>query len=350
MVLDMMMLLVIFCTIFCSLMSTAGSVGSLSSSQCPAESELKILRSRQQVEHERLKEQVLSQIMSKLAMDGNSTVSAFVDHHFSWLYRSKRSLQTCLLHANGMVPKFDSCLSSIKPSKVASKYFEEDLVEMFHTNELNISSVLDFGSGSGDYLRRHFELGSTITVGIETEFLGDVGWYARGWDFLSGPVQFRHKLPDYIGEFEKLECSIFSQAPSKYDLVQTLEVFEHIPRESHCLLLNFLASRANSYLIAGIARLGQKGLGHISNRDRLDFAEEWKKRGFVEDIFLTRLLRARAFRRAPWLRRNTIIYKVVSSRPVNCEEEKDWKLFENHEQHTCYHKSQGEVYQQSCQL
>ena len=342
------MLFVVLCTILCLRRPAASSPGSLATTQCPGQVELDSLQKSQLVEHERLKQVLLSQQMNQLAPGKQTKVSAFAHHHFRWLYTSEKSLRICLLHADGMVSKFDSCLQSIKPSNVASKYFEPGLVEMFHRDEFNITSVLDFGSGSGDYLRQHFELGSAITVGIETQFLGEVGWYTQGWNFSSGPVQFFQKLPDFLEEFEKLECTIFQKTPSKFDLVQTLEVFEHIPRGSHCMLLNFLASRANSLLVAGIARLGQKGIGHISNRDQADFAKEWRNRGFVEDDFLTKLLQSNVGKRAPWLKKNTIVYKMVSPKSVKCEEEKDWQIFENSNRHRCYYKSGGKVSRRSC--
>lgn len=345
-----MTLSLVFVVALRSVVHASGLSASSAGSRCPGHREMVSFQQIQSSEHERMKNILLLDQMkmygSRVRLEGRG----FANHHFRWLYTSKTSVRKCLLRAGGVASMFENCLQSIKPREVASKYFEPSIVEMFHNDDLNVSSVLDFGSGSGDYLRRHFQLGSKIAVGIETEFLGEIGWYAQGWNFSAGPIQFTKEIPAYGEDFEKLKCIVFREPSKKFDLVQTLEVFEHIPRELHCILLNYLTSQANSYVVASISALGQKGIGHISNRDQLDFMGEWKKRGFVVDVTLTSLLQQKVGQRAPWLQKNTKVYKGVSPKLIDCEHETDWYLYENREQRQCFSKVSGHIFRQQCPL
>lgn len=347
-ILYVMTRLLVLVMVLCSLVEASGLSASSARSRCPEQEEMVSLQQIQSVEHNRMKRLLLLDQMKTLASRARFEGRGFANHHFRWLYTSKTSMRKCLLRSGRVVSMFEDCLQSIKPREVASKYFESSIVEMFHSDQVNVSSVLDFGSGSGDYLRRHFQLGTKVAVGIETEFLGEVGWYAQGWNFSAGPIQFAKRIPEDAEEFEKLKCLVFETPVKKFDLVQTLEVFEHIPRELHCILLNFLTSQANSFVVASISALGQKGIGHISNRDQRDFMEEWRKRGFVEDITLTRLLQQKVGQWAPWLRKNTIVYRLVSPKLVDCEHETDWHLYENKEQRQCFYKSSGHISRRQC--
>lgn len=69
------------------------------------------------------------------------------------------------------------------------------------------------------------------------------------------------------------------QLDKKFDLVFSIEVMEHVPRNLHDKAFDFLASKVGKIMIFGAARPGQSGTGHTACRPREEFKAEFLKRG-----------------------------------------------------------------------
>jgi O-methyltransferase len=77
----------------------------------------------------------------------------------------------------------------------------------------------------------------------------------------------------------------------KFDLVLSIEVAEHIERSKHEDLFDFLAARAERWVVFSAARPGQGGHGHVAERPEAEWREEFVSRGFAFDARMTALAR-----------------------------------------------------------
>ena len=70
-----------------------------------------------------------------------------------------------------------------------------------------------------------------------------------------------------------------------FDLIYSIEVFEHMPLERHEDAAKFLSglARKGTKLIFGASAPGQKGTGHIGNRSKREWEAILEKVGFVKD-------------------------------------------------------------------
>lgn len=76
-----------------------------------------------------------------------------------------------------------------------------------------------------------------------------------------------------------------------FDLVLSVEVVEHVPRDQHEAVFDFLVARAGRLIVFSGARPGQGGHGHVAERPELEWREEFTSRGCTFDPVLT--MRAR---------------------------------------------------------
>ena len=112
-----------------------------------------------------------------------------------------------------------------------------------------------------------------------------------------------------------LNINIFDQlAPlclnKKFDLVLSIEVAEHISRDRHEFLFDFLAARASRWVVFSAARPGQGGHGHIAERPEEEWRQEWLSRGFIFDAAMTALARNLSDAKNINHRRNLMVFKA----------------------------------------
>lgn len=71
-----------------------------------------------------------------------------------------------------------------------------------------------------------------------------------------------------------------------FDLIYSIEVFEHMPLDRHEDAARFVAglARSGTKLIFGAGSPGQSGTGHIGNRRKASWEQIWKKVGFIQDV------------------------------------------------------------------
>lgn len=240
-------------------------------------------------------------------------------------------------------PDLNGCLLQEKKRLNHSEIFFFDNEFLLKLREIltGIHSVFDFGSGRGDFLRFHYNEGSKHTFGIQPEYMGTYGFYTLGWDFAEGPVQLLPKLPDGEHELKVMQCVMFGSPNAGVDLVESFEVFEHVPRSLHCPIINILAKLARRWVVVTMARVGQVGDNHIANRQKADFLNEWTKRGLKYRSDLTiKMLDACPRCTLDYLTRNLLIFEVYprSVHAINCDNEDpaDWAPYENHDEGLVY--------------
>lgn len=128
------------------------------------------------------------------------------------------------------------------------------------------SSILDFGCGKGHYIDFYRDNQVKVAHGIEP--------------VISDSQKCIFNI-DITADYDK------SLLSDKYDVVQTIEVLEHIKREDHPIVFDFLVQYAARYICFSAARPGQEGHGHIACRDEEDWRQELTSRGWVFDKELT---------------------------------------------------------------
>ena len=147
----------------------------------------------------------------------------------------------------------------------------------FLVQEVAPKDFLEFGAGLcglAKYLGARRTLGPSFCLEPEVEPAGDL---APGIELLNVDV-LASPAPRVLDRL--------------FDLVLSIEVAEHIPRDRHEALFDFLVSRAGRMIVFSGARPGQGGHGHVAERPELEWREEFTRRGCRFDPALT--MRARS--------------------------------------------------------
>jgi len=168
----------------------------------------------------------------------------------------------------------------------------------FITTKICPASLLEFGSGTGD-------LASYIVCKLP---------HVHGC-CIEPLVPAPPKLPITL---EWLNVDILNKndsrvPPGPYDLVLSIEVAEHIERNHHSFLFDFLAERASNWVVFSAARAGQGGHGHVAERPEKEWHDEWVSRGFYFCESLTEMARKMCNQRNINHRRNLMVFQRKSS-------------------------------------
>ena len=132
------------------------------------------------------------------------------------------------------------------------------------------SSVVDFGCGNADYIKKLIENGFKCEAydgNLNTpQMTGGIG-----------------KVLDLSKEFD---------LNKKFDYVISLEVAEHIPKEYEEIYVNNLIRHTDSYLIISWAVKGQGGDGHVNEQDEEYVLNLYKEKGMVHQKEISEALRS----------------------------------------------------------
>jgi len=158
--------------------------------------------------------------------------------------------------------------SKMRKSRAWQVGWGEQLAQKFKLN-----SVVDFGCASGFYLEGFLKGGSSV----------------RGFEYLyDNAKSFMDKsVIDFIqygNVMNRIDCG-------KFDCAISIEVAEHILPEKSAQFLDNLVNASNKLIMMTAATPGQKGTGHINEREREFWVNELKSRGFVwseDDIQLAK--------------------------------------------------------------
>jgi SAM-dependent methyltransferase len=155
-------------------------------------------------------------------------------------------------------------------------------------DQVHPRNILDVGCGQGDWLAAWAELGVT-------EFLGLDGPYIN----LNMLVIPRHR-------FRTVDLTNPWHVSERFDLVQSLEVAEHLPATCAPTFIRCLCAHSDIVLFSA-AQPGQGGEHHINERDPSYWAELFSKHGYAAFDCIRPLV---AGNRTidPWYRFNPILY------------------------------------------
>jgi SAM-dependent methyltransferase len=163
----------------------------------------------------------------------------------------------------------------------------------FLYNELSVTSVLDVGCGQGAWLSVWRQLGCTDLKGIDGEYVDRNSLLVDGACF----------SPHDISKGFQLEA--------QFDVVQSLEVAEHIPEASARTFISSLVAHGD-LVVFSAAPKGQGGHNHVNEQGY----EYWRQLFAEHDYKVIDFLRPKMYNNKniePWYRYNTFIY-VASHR------------------------------------
>jgi len=150
-----------------------------------------------------------------------------------------------------------------------------------------VESVLDVGCGAGAWLSVWKQRGARV--------LGIDGDYVRG-EMLSIDGE----------EFLAHDLARGFELPRKFDLVQCLEVAEHLPADGAETLVSSLCAHADMVLFSA-APPGQGGENHINERPYSYWRDLFQRRGYrMYDPLRQAIAGNRAIK--PWYRYNSFLY------------------------------------------
>ena len=159
-------------------------------------------------------------------------------------------------------------------------WIEEDDVHYFiselskeiikYVNKNDIKTVYDFGCGNGDYLHELTKFDPSIV--------------ATGFEGHRVDVKFNNVIKKDLSE-------PFDMPP--VDLVISIEVGEHIPKEFEQTFIDNITKSAKNNIILSWAIVGQGGNGHINCQNNDYIISEITKRGWIFDSKTTASVRKR---------------------------------------------------------
>eukprot|EP01026_Neomeris_dumetosa_P018943 TRINITY_DN1751_c0_g1_i6.p1 TRINITY_DN1751_c0_g1~~TRINITY_DN1751_c0_g1_i6.p1 ORF type:complete len:339 (-),score=26.75 TRINITY_DN1751_c0_g1_i6:434-1450(-) len=253
----------------------------------------------------------------------NSTIPRKTNGTYFGFAHFEQCLQSDLSKCAGL--KGDELISCLKESRVAlqkTRYMDgwAPIAEGIMTKLEGVETAVDFGSGRGNFLAAMYQHGLKLGVGIEPSFHGNLCYFQNGWNTTEKlPIQVDAPIGSVSGDgnVENLMCYLSGEKYMKFDVVMTFEVFEHIPRQAHCSLLNFMAGMASRWVVSSIAHPGQPGLQHIASREKEDWINEWRVRGFTYRRDLTEEFTSRTA--LSFAKDNTVVLESLGEiKEVSC--------------------------------
>jgi SAM-dependent methyltransferase len=154
---------------------------------------------------------------------------------------------------------------------------------------LRVTSVVDFGCGSGTWLRAFRANGAAIVHGMD-QF---------------DPANVRLLIEPE--EYQRVDLTNDVQLPLQYDLALSLEVGEHLPPRASRTLVSNLA-KASGRILFSAATPGQGGVDHVNERALSDWVEMFAEHGYVASDFIRLAIAQRRLEIEPWYRYNTLFF------------------------------------------
>ena len=165
------------------------------------------------------------------------------------------------------------------------------------------TSVLDVGCGRGGWLRAWRDAGCGMVQGIDGDYVDR---------------QRLHIAPE---DFRIVDLAEGFDLGRKFDLVQCLEVAEHVPKERAETLIDSIVRHGDLVLFSA-AQPGQGGTQHVNEQPLEYWRDIFGARGYRAHDCIRPLLRDDV-RIEPWYRYNTILYANsagLERLPVGCRD------------------------------
>jgi len=155
--------------------------------------------------------------------------------------------------------------------------------------QLAINSVLDVGCARGTWLRAWSELGIVDLHGVD----GDC-------------VDCRIlEIP--TSNFSPANLNVAFDLGRQFDLVQSLEVGEHIEENASETFVDSLVRHARSYILFSSAPPGQGGEHHVNEQPYEFWRKKFEERGFAT-LDAVRPMIANDYKISYWYRYNTLLF------------------------------------------
>ena len=151
----------------------------------------------------------------------------------------------------------------------------------------NVRSVLDVGCGAGAWL--------SVWKSLDSEVLGLDGSYVKSTQLLIKPEEFR-----------AIDVSRSFELDKTFDLVQCLEVAEHLPKSAAATLVSNLCQHAPIVLFSA-ATPGQGGENHVNEQTHSYWRALFQRQGFTMYDPVRKKIVDDA-RIMSWYRYNTFLY------------------------------------------
>lgn len=148
----------------------------------------------------------------------------------------------------------------------------------------NIKTIYDFGCGRGEYLQGLQELDSTLEL---TGFEG-------------------HQTDGIFNNIVKQDLSIKMEL-SPVDMVISIEVGEHIPKEFEQTFIDNISNHAKGHIFLSWAIVGQSGLGHINCQNNDYIISQFADRGWKIEKDISNTTRSK-MPNGIWLKNTIMIF------------------------------------------
>ena len=156
--------------------------------------------------------------------------------------------------------------------------------------ERKITSITDFGCGSGGYIK----------------MISEARIFARGFDGNPNTEELDVSGGLCIGPVDLTQERTWNVT----DAAMSIEVAEHIPAQFEDVFVSNLASSARDLIILSWGVPGQKGTGHVNGKTAMAVEQKMKEHGWAKDKEPTRKLQTAATFR--WIRRNVQVFSKTA--------------------------------------
>ena len=198
-------------------------------------------------------------------------INGYIDKSGAWL---------------GYISKSSDVAGSATPHKIDFGLMN-GLPSIFEEN----SSVVDFGCGNADYIK------NLITSGFKCE----------AYDGNPNTPE----MTDGLGKV--LDLSKEFNLGKTFDYVMSLEVAEHIPKESEETYVDNLIRHTGFYLITSWAIIGQGGDGHVNEQDEEYVLNMYKEKDMIYNKEVSEALRSVAT--LGWFKNTIYVFEKQNKRP-----------------------------------
>lgn len=155
-------------------------------------------------------------------------------------------------------------------------------------SQVDVSSVVDVGCGTGGWLRVWMELGVKDVLGIDGDHV------PKSLLRVSADRVMNHDLRTPL------------EPPRRFDLALCLEVAEHLPAEIGPRLVRLLC-RLSDVILFSAAQPGQGGERHVNEQPLAYWQEQFESNGYrTFDSLRPYVLSVRGVE--PWYRHNTLMF------------------------------------------
>jgi hypothetical protein len=160
-----------------------------------------------------------------------------------------------------------------------------------------IRSVLDVGCARGTWLRAWSECGAVELCGVDGEYANTNSLLIDRHQFVSADLATGFHLS------------------RQFDLVQSLEVAEHLPRDASRTFIASLTEHSRGLVLFSAAPPGQGGENHINEQPYDDWRELFRTYGYhAVDCVRPRLAEDPAV--SYWYRYNVLLYVSAAMMPL----------------------------------